>query len=93
MSRIEFVNRRHLLRGVALPPDKIKVGQTWAVADATDFTVTIDEIKGEGQLVWIYYTWQRPDGRTARHAKDWFSFQCRYCLVLETPVIPMELLA
>lgn len=74
--RVETVNGRHLLCGHILPIDKIHRGQTWAPADGSNRTVTI-ESGGE----WVDYSWIE-NGEKKVHTKMSFAFQCRYCLVL-----------
>lgn len=70
--------------GVILNRHELATGQIWAAADGSNHTVRIKAVdKG-----WVSYTWE-PNGR---HEKDWFSSQCRYCLVLESADIPKELL-
>jgi hypothetical protein len=41
---------------------------------------------------WIHYQEDERD-EPKQHAKDAFSFQCRYCLVVDTPEIPADLAA
>lgn len=83
--RTELVNGRRLLCGCILPVEKIHPGQQWAPASGGNYTVTVVEVVGE----WVTYEGERQP----RHAKDFFSFQCRYCLVLDGPDIPQELTA
>lgn len=73
--RIEQVNGRYLLCGYILPVDKIKVGQVWAPASGTDREVVVIKVNGD----WVTYAGiEQPV-----YEKDCFSFQCRYCLVLD----------
>lgn len=81
--RVETINGRHLLCGHILHRVHLKAGQKWAPADGSDRQVTIQSIDGD----WITYGWYETDGHKS-HVKDWFSFQCRYCLVLDEPDIP-----
>lgn len=85
--RIETVRGRHLLCGVILPAAQVKTGQVWAAADGSNRTVTI-ESGGE----WVDYSWLE-NGEKKLHTKTNFAFQCRYCLVLDEPVIPPGLQA
>ena len=84
--RVETVNDRYLLCGHILHRVHLQEGQKWAQADGTNRTVTITRIDGD----WITYEWYE-DQKYQSHVKDWFSFQCRYCLVLNTPDIPEEI--
>lgn len=81
--RVELLNGRHILCGHILPLEKLKVGQVWASLSGT---VTIVVIEDD----WIVYEWEE-GGRKVRHEKDCFSFQCRYCLVLDFNEIPEHL--
>lgn len=74
--RIEIVNGRKLVCGHIYPLNELKVGQRWAQADGSDRVVEIREIQGE----WVQYG-EHANDRTLE--KDWFNFQCRYCLVVE----------
>lgn len=86
MRRVETVHGRHLLCGHALREDQIKPGQLWASADGGDKVVRVEGIEGG----WVDYSWM-DGGRIVAREKDCFSFQCRYCLVLDTATIPKEL--
>lgn len=85
--RTEQVHGRWLLCGHILDAKHIKHGQTWASADGSNRTVRISAVRGD----WVGYTWEEPSGRKY-HEKEAFAFQCRYCLVLDGPEIPKELL-
>ncbi len=74
--RIEVVNGRKLVCGHIYPHSELKVGQQWAPADGSDRVVTIRAIDGE----WVQYG---EYGNDRTYEKDSFSFQCRYCLVVE----------
>jgi hypothetical protein len=74
--RIEIVNGRKIVCGHIYPLNELKVGQRWAQADGANREVVIREIEGE----WIRYG-EHANDRT--YEKDWFNFQCRYCLVVE----------
>ena len=84
--RIETVHGRHLLCGGLIPNNLVQVGQVWAPADGNDYEVRVKEIGDEG----VVYTWGF-NGTQTTHRKEIFSFQCRYCLVLDTAEIPKEL--
>jgi hypothetical protein len=81
MLRVETINGLHLLCGGIIPIEEVKVGQTWAAADGSKMTVNILEA-GE----WVIYE----GDLQPIHTKDNFSFQCRYCLVLDEPVVPSQ---
>ncbi len=86
--RTEQVHGRWLLCGHILDTSQIKRAQVWAAADGSNRTVTVSAVRGD----WVGYTW-RENGRLKYHEKTAFAFQCRYCLVLDGPEIPKELLA
>jgi len=74
--RIETVRGRKIVCGHIYPKDELKVGQRWAQADGADRVVEIRSIDGE----WVQYG-EHANDRT--YEKDWFSFQCRFCLIVE----------
>lgn len=85
--RIETVNGRHLLCGGILKPSAVQVNQRWAAASGNDHVVTVEAADGE----LVTYSWIE-HGAKRIHSKSNFAFQCRYCLVLDKPEIPEELL-
>jgi hypothetical protein len=79
--RIENKNGHKLVCGHIYDYSQLKVGTTWASADASDRTVKITKLEQvSGGIYWVTYVGS--DDNTT-HEKDWFSFQCRYCLVVE----------
>ena len=74
--RIETVHGRKLVCGHIYKQNELAVGQRWAQADGADRVVEIRSIDGE----WIQYG---EYGNDRTFEKDWFSFQCRYCKVVE----------
>jgi len=84
--RVELIHNRHLLCGHILKRDQLKPRQLWASSSGADRTVMVDHIHGD----WVGYSWIE-DGEVKNHTKDWFAFQCRYCLVLPSNKIPEEL--
>lgn len=67
-----------------LPKGKIKVGSKWRSGSDICRVVTIvnvDEHSG-----WVEYV--SADCPDRLYAKDWFSFQCRYCLILDSDEVP-----
>ena len=83
--RIETLHGRHLICGGTLPSSAVKNGQTWAAADGSNRTVRV-ESAGE----WVDYSWEE-NGTRKLHTKMNFAFQCRYCLVVDTPEVPDEI--
>jgi hypothetical protein len=74
---------RHIFK-----PKEIKVGSRWVAADGGGL-VTVEEIKmypasdhEENHWYMIYYSWYE-NGEKKTHHKDHFSFQCRYCFIIE----------
>ena len=74
--RIETINGRKVVCSHIYPIDELNVGQEWAQADGTDRVVVITKIEN-GQ---VYYVDNKSD---TVYDKDWFSFQCRYCKVVQ----------
>lgn len=74
--RIETLNDRKIVCGHIFPLSELKVGQKWAQADGTDRVVEIREIVGD----WVQYG---EHGNDRTYEKDYFSFQCRFCKVVE----------
>lgn len=74
--RIETINNRKVVCGHIYPLNELAVGQQWAQADGADRVVSIREINGE----WVLYGFH---GEDRTYEKDYFSFQCRYCKVVE----------
>lgn len=74
--RTEILNGRKIVCGHIYPLNELKVGQCWAQADGADRVVEIRQIMNE----WIHYG---EHGSDRTYEKDYFSFQCRYCLVVE----------
>ena len=74
--RIEVVNGRKIVCGHTYPLNELEIGQKWTPADGSDRVVEIREIVGE----WVQYG-EHANDRT--YEKDWFSFQCRYCRIVE----------
>jgi len=70
------VNGRKLVCGHIYPLNELRVGTRWASADGTNRVVEIRGIDGE----WVQYG---EYGNDRTHEKDHFSFQCRYCLIVE----------
>ena len=85
--RTEQVHGRWLLCGHILRDDQVKPGQKWAPADGSNRSVRIVAVAHD----WVTYTWDEY-GEPKYHDKSIFAFQCRYCLVLDGPEIPKELL-
>jgi hypothetical protein len=74
--RVEVINGRKLVCEHIYPANELVVGQEWAPADGGKLAVTIRAIEGEEILYGRY-------GEDTTYSKDWFNFQCRYCLVLK----------
>ena len=68
---------RAILCEYIFKPEDLVVGTKWASTGKT--LVIIEEIENNE---WVKYSWWI-DNVKHYHEKDYFSFQCRYCLVLE----------
>ena len=79
--RVEMINGRNLLCGGVVPKAELKVGQKWAPADGADRVVIIRELISyeDGDINVIY----GDHANDTSYEKDSFSFQCRYCLIVE----------
>ena len=76
--RIERHNGRNIVCGHIYPVSEIKLGSRWAGSSGHEVTV----IKIEND--WVTYVWREgEDQHKVRHEKDSFSFQCRYCLIVD----------
>lgn len=79
--RIEVEHGRKIVCGHIYPKDELKVGQRWAQADGTNRVVVIRSLETDsGGNVWVQYG---NHGEDRTYEKDWFNFQCRYCLIVE----------
>jgi len=74
--RIETSGKYKIVCGHIYPTDELKPGQNWL--GSSNHMVTIDSITDD----WVTYSWYE-DGVLKTHEKDAFSFQCRYCLIVE----------
>lgn len=74
--RVEKVNGRNILCGCILPVGKIFPGQLWTAADDSGWDVLVVDVSGSE----VAYIGIKDD---VKCDKDFFSFQCRYCLVLD----------
>jgi hypothetical protein len=73
--RIETVRGRQIVCGHIYPKEELAVGQYWAQADGADRLVVIRAIEGDQVLYGDV-------GNDTTYQKDWFNFQCRYCLIV-----------
>ena len=69
--------------------EELKVSTRWVPADGANLVVTIDEIKiypasdhEEKHWYQIYYSGEL-NGEKYSHNKDYFNFQCKYCMIWE----------
>ena len=74
--RIETVRGRKIVCGHIYKRDELKVGQRWAQADGADRVVVIRVIEDDDILYGDH-------GNDTTYSKDWFNFQCRFCLIVE----------
>jgi hypothetical protein len=81
--RSEFQNGYWILCGGIIPKRDVKIGQKW-FASETSTPVTVTQITDDNE--WVTYE----SSIQPSHEKDNFSFQCRYCLVLESAEVPLE---
>ena len=87
--RIEDWKGKKIVCGHIFPASDIKPGSVWASASLGGYTVTVEKVVArswvfQGKVRTSYDVYYREnDGQKRLLDKDHFSFQCRYCLVLE----------
>lgn len=74
--KIKEQNGYKIITNEIFPIDHIKVGQKWISIGSKEPVEVISADKDSGLVVY-----EQKDG--SRNYKDFFSFQCRYCLVIE----------
>lgn len=79
--RIEKHNGHKIVCGHIYPANEVKVGSQWMGSSGSKVTVT--KKRKAGELTWVSYEWKNSDGTVSTHEKDSFSFQCRYCLIVD----------
>lgn len=77
MYETEIINGRKAIVRTKLPKEEIKVGQKWIAACCMDYVVEIVKLDEDG---WVYY---KNDFEDTIYDKDHFSFQTRYCLIVQ----------
>ena len=76
--RVETHFGNNIVCGHIYPFAEIKVGSRWQSSGGR--MVTVVKVDNND----VYYEWKCPvTGAVESHDKDYFSFQCRYCLILE----------
>lgn len=78
--RIEQHFGRWIVCGHIYSAEEIVAGQVWQSSGGG--TVTVEGTEKFGDQTWVTYSWIT-NGEKMLYEKDSFSFQCRYCLVLE----------
>lgn len=79
--RIEKQGDYNIICGCILPIDCIKPNQQWI--GTGNSPVTVSKVEGGD----VYYTWYEK-GELKIHHKESFSFQCRYCLIVDLDNLP-----
>ena len=74
--RVELLNGHSVICGHIYSEAELEVGQQWAQADGTNRVVVIRGIE-DGQVLYGDY------GCDTTYSKDCFSFQCRFCRVVD----------
>lgn len=70
------LNGKQVVLGHIFPLNELRVGSLWQQADGTDRTVQIRAIEGNC----VHYGTYAGD---TTYCKDYFSFQTRYCLIVD----------
>ena len=81
----EIINGHKAVVRHIFKPEEIKVGSKWIRADGSGGIVTVEGVNQYGSMEpWteVEFSWDF-DGEKVTHAKDAFSFQCRYLLIVE----------
>jgi hypothetical protein len=87
-ARIEWWYGKNIVCGHIFPGTEIEVGTKWqnsggGQVEVIDVKKFVWKYKGNEQISYdVYYKWIE-DGVEKFHDKDSFSFQCRYCLIVE----------
>ncbi len=79
----EIINGHRVIVGHIFKGDEIQVGSRWI--GASGGIVTVEGLNTYGSTTpWyeVVYSWYE-NGEKITHEKDAFSFQCRYCLIVE----------
>ena len=83
------VNGHTFIVGHIFPGQSIKEGTRWI--SSSNSIVTVDKVVSypasdhENKHSYIvHYSWEE-NGERKSHDKDSFSFQCRYCLIVDSP--------
>ena len=79
----EIIDGRKAIVRHIFKAHEIEVGSRWI--SAAGGIVTVEGLNLYGSIdPWyeVVYSWER-DGEKFTHDKDAFSFQCRYCLIVE----------
>jgi hypothetical protein len=77
----EIIDGRRAVVRHFFKPHEIQVGSRWARADGSKGYVTVESFIPDPWYE-IVYSWEL-NGEKYTHKKDAFSFQCRYCLIVE----------
>jgi hypothetical protein len=76
--RIEKSKGHKIVCGHIYPVNEIVLGSKWM--GSSGGIVTVIKIENDQ----VTYTWREgEDQKKVRHDKDSFSFQCRYCLIVD----------
>lgn len=89
-GKIKEQNGRRILVQRILERKYIQPGQIWL--SSTNSEVTVSRTEWFDEDLWVYYRSEGQEG-VRELDKDSFSFQCRYCLDVDGPGIPVELQA
>lgn len=79
--RIETHRGNRILCGHFLHTSSIQAGQRWQGVSGP--VVTVSQVDDNGVVTYTWTVDSPMRGMIKVHQKDAFSFQCRYCLILE----------
>jgi hypothetical protein len=74
--RVELHHGNYIVCGHIFPKEALKVGQKWQSSGG--HIVEILEINMYDDTTWVSYYNDK-----MKHEKDQFSFQCKYCMIVD----------
>lgn len=90
--RFEYHHGHWIVCGHIFSAQAFEPGQLWQASGGNVVQVVSCKPTADGLDYWVCYSWIDSDGGLQTHEKDLFSFQCRYCLILDLQ-IPQPILS
>lgn len=76
----EIINGHKAVVRHIFKKEELEVGSRWTAADGSKGIIVIRNIEPQGELWQVQYGYH---GSDTTYEKDHFSFQCRYCKIVE----------